>query len=249
MRSMSVALFLSTCLVFGGCAAAVVPELIALTAGEADELSFNLEETVDIQQELAQFTFLAATGGLPDIESYDYVAPSAENGWVGSITTPSGMFPFGNGALSIDFTTTGDAGPVDPYAPGVILTDDDQVSVDAAVDFLGQSDVGYDVHALGDFMVTTTNNGPIDVSALVDGDFVINHDDYTSTFHADQLGLDFDLVTSEISSMTGGLNGTIDLPDFAIDAEFDVEGLGQQLDVAIDALVTPIHYLIDLSDL
>jgi hypothetical protein len=248
MRSMSVALILSGCLLLGGCGAAALG-LVQLTAGQADELSFNLEETVDIQQELATFTFLAATGGLSNIESYDYVPPSEENGWVGSITTPSGMFPFGNGALTIDFTTTGDAGPVDPYGPGVILVDDDQVSVDADVDFLGQSGAGYDVHALGDFLVTTTNNGPVDVSALVDGDFVINHGDYTSTFNADQLALDFNLVTSEITNMVGNLGGSIDLPDFAIDADFDIEALGQQLDFAIDALATDIHYLIDIADL
>jgi hypothetical protein len=244
-----VALFVSSGLLFGGCAAAVLPELVELTAGQADELSFNLEETVDIQQELAQFTFLAATGGLSDISSYDYVPPSAANGWVGSISTPAGTFPFGNGELTLNFTTTGDAGPVDPYAPGVILTDDDQVSVDADVDFLGQTDLGYNVNALGDFMVTTTNNGPIDVRALVDGDFVINHGEYTSTFNADQLALDFNLITSEISSIMGQLGGSIDIPDFAIDADFAIEGLGQQLDFAIDALATDIHYLVDLVDL
>ena len=231
------------CLFVAGCPSTGA---LYLTESEAQELVVNFEAAVEVQQLLSEFVFAAGRGEL-DLTGVAYVAPALENNWVGMLTFADRAFPFGVGDLTITFTASGDAGPVDPYV--VDLTGHDQVTVDATVLFSGMSMIGESVMASADFTIATTTNDPDNAVTVVNGDFDINHDGYEVALDAIDLALTLDLVLGEISNVLGRLDGEVDIPDFAFDASFSINGLGDSVSIDIDVVATTIQYALDLEDL
>lgn len=231
------------CLFVAGCPS--TGELY-LTESEAQELVVNFEAAVEVQQLMSEYVFAAARGEL-DLTGVAYVAPAPENDWTGTLTFPNGVYPFGVGDLTITFSASGDAGPVDPYV--VDLTGHSQVTVDATVLFSGTSMIGESVVASADFTIATATNDPDNPVTVVNGEFDINHDGYEVALDAIDLALTLDLVLDEVSNVLGRLDGEVNIPDFAFDASFTVNGLGDSISIGIDVVATTIQYALDLEDL
>ncbi len=209
----------------------------------------NFETSVDTHQLMSEYGFAAARGEIDFANlDYDYVPPLAD-GTPGTLTIRNGDFPFGTGDLVITFTAEGDTGFVDPYANGVDLSDDTVVTVVADVAFNGQTPQGQTLGALADFTVQTVLNDVTSATTTVNGNFGVSVDDYVTDFVANDVEMEFDLVNDRVTNVTGVVDGSMDVPDLAFDAEFLVTGLGQELQIGIDAITTQINYLVGIDEL
>lgn len=233
--------------------------LAAATIGcssDGDIISFNpqalvdnFETSVDTHQLMSEYGFAASRGEIDFTNlDYDYVPPLAD-GTPGTLTIRNGDFPFGTGDLVITFTAEGDTGFVDPYANGVDLSDDTVVTVVADVAFNGQTPEGQNLGALADFTVETVRNDVTSATTTVNGAFGVSVDDYVTNFTANDVEMDFDLVNDRVTNVTGIVDGTMDVPDLAFDADFLVTGLGDQLQIGIDAITTQINYVVGIDEL
>ena len=165
----------------------------------------------------------------------------------GTLTIVNGVFPFGIGDLSLTFRAAGDGVPVDPYV--VDLRQAEVVEIDAQVGFHGATPLGLDLDAQSDLSVTTLQNDPDGARTTVDGTWDILLDGYDADLSATDLQLDFDLVAAEVTHVIGDIEGTVDIPDFAADAEFVLTGLGTRVDLAVDMLYPTLRWTVDLVDL
>ncbi len=209
----------------------------------------NFETSVDTHQLMSEYGFAAARGELDITGSeYDYVPPDGQ-GNPGTLTITNGDFPFGSGDLVITFTAEGDAGFVDPYAAGVDLSDDALVTVVADIVFNGTTQDGQSLGALADITVQTVQNNLDSATTTVNGSFGVSIDDYVTNFVANDIEMTFDLVNDRVTSVTGVVAGSMDVPDLAFDADFLVTGLGDQLQIGIDAITTQINYFVDIDEL
>jgi hypothetical protein len=228
--------------IWGGCSSA---ELI-FSEQARQELVANFEASVDAQQLIAEYSYAAARGEL-DLTGAVYTPPVGST--PGSLTFQDGVFPFGTGDFTVNFTVQGDGGYVDPYGPGVDLTTHTNVAIVADAVFTGISNTGRSMGASADFTATTLQNGLADVQATVDGLFQVDHAGYEFDFTANGVEMGLDLVNDSVTSVVGSVNGSVDIPDFIYDADFSVEGVGDALDVDIDAVVTSISYTLLLAEL
>lgn len=244
MRSLLLALGL----MFGvGCSqvADAIDEVI-LTPNEAEELVDNFEAAVDAQQKMSEFVFAATRGDL-DLTGVDYVPPSAANGFTGVLTFTGATLPFGTGDLTIVFMATELGVPVDPYVTD--LTNAVDLVIDTDVTFDGISTIGSSLSAVGDLTITGVQNTVDSATALIQGTFDVDHGGYEVDLDMDDLQLTFDMLLDRITNVGGGISGEVDIPNFAFDADFDVDGLGDRLRVTIDAAATEISYTLALVDL
>lgn len=215
-----------------------------LSGGEADNLVANFEDTIETQQQLAQFATAAARGEI-DITDYTYDPPTVDNNMTGTLTLNGAQLPFGDGNVQITFQVDGDGVAVDPYAVDL----SGMGAIDGAVDisFNGLSPKGKSLVINADVNVATLTNNVTDVTALIDGRWNIDLDDYQTTLTSNGIELDIDLVTEQVTRAVGKIDGNVDLPNFPIDGNFDVEGLGDKLRVAIDVAITKIDFDVALS--
>jgi len=227
-----------------GCGAAIAA--IVLSDGDAEELVDNFGETIETQQQLSQYAMKAARGDL-DIDGYAYDPPTAENGMTGTLTMNGGQLPFGDGNIVVTFQVDGDGAAVDPYATD--LSGMGQVDGVVQIHFVGTSPEGKPLDIDADVDVTTLSNSSTDVTALMTGVWDIDLDGYRTNFSTDGLELDIDLVSDEVTRAEGSIDGDIDIPDFPVDGDFDIEGLGDKFAVAVDVAVTRIDFDVQLSDL
>lgn len=227
-----------------GCSGA---DEIFLTPSEAQELQVNFEAALEAQQLFSEFAFEAARGDV-DISGYVYDPPTAANGWVGTLDIPAAVLPFGTGDTSITFTATADGVPVDPYATDI--TGATAVDIEILdLTFAGTSRSGAPLSMDGAFDLSTILNTPDSATTVLNGAVTVVHDGYEVALDATDVHMDLDLVAEEVTSVTGAIAGTVDIPDFAFDADFDVEGLGTQVQIGIDVVATTIDYVLDLSEL
>ena len=215
----------------------------------AQALVDNFETSVDTHQLMSEYGFAASRGELDITGSeYDYVPPDTL-GNPGTLTITNGTFPFGTGDLVITFTAEGDAGFVDPYGAGVDLSDDSVVTVVADIVFNGTTPEGQSLGALASLTVETVQNDVDTATTTVNGNFGVAVDDYVTNFTAADVEMTFDLANDRVTSVTGVVDGTMDVPDLAYDPDFLVTGLGDHLQIGIDAVTTQINYLVDIDEL
>jgi len=226
--------------VLGACSSAD----LVMSEQARQELVDNFETSVDAQQSVAEYVFAASRGDL-DLAGAQYTPPVGST--PGTLMIPNGVFPFGTGDLTIVFTAEGDNGFVDPYV--VDLTTHQSVTVGADVLFSGISRTGEALDVAADFTATTVQNGLDDVQAVIDGVFAIGHGPYDIDFTATGVEMGLDLLNETVTSVVGNVEGTVDIPDFAYDAVFSVNGLGDQIQIDIDAIVTTIAYTLALDQL
>ena len=242
MRKLALALLLSfSCI---GCGAAVAAAL--LSGGDVDDLVDNFEETIETQQQLSQYAMQAARGEL-DIDGYTYDPPTAANGMTGTLTLDNGQLPFGDGNVQIVFKIDGDGVPVDPYATN--LASAGELDGDVQIVFVGTSPEGKPLNIDMDVDVATIANSDTDVTAMLAGNWDIVLDGYRTSFSTGGVEMDIDLLTEEVTRAVGNIDGDIDIPDFPVDGDFDIEGLGDRLAVAVDVGITDIDFDVALGDL
>ena len=242
MRNIAIAFLLA--FVCQGCGAALLAAL--LSTGEIDDLADNFEETIEVQQLLAEYAMSAARGDL-DIQGYSYDPPSLENGMVGTLTLDNGTFPFGDGNVVVEIQVTGDDVDVDPFATD--LSTVGEIDANVKIAFNGVSPNGKSLDIDTDVDITTLQNNASTVKALLAGYWNIDLDDYGTSLDTNGVELDIDLLTNEVTNALGNIDGKIDIPNFPIDGNFDVEGLGDALEIAIDVAVTEIDFVVDLIDI
>jgi len=88
-----------------------------------------------------------------------------------------------------------------------------------------------------------------ELTTVVNGEFDLAHDGCVTALHAHDLEMDVDLLLQEITAVTGNVDGRVDLPEFAFDADFEVTGLGDTLQIGISAAASTISYFLALDDL
>jgi len=241
MRKLALALVLSfSCM---GCGAAVAAAL--LSGGDIDDLADNFEESIEVQQQLSQYAMQAARGEL-DISAYTYDPPTTGNGMTGTLTLQGGQLPFGDGDVQVVFRIDGDGVPVDPY--GTNLASATELDGDVQVTFSGMSPEGKPLDIDMDVDLATIANSETDVTALLAGAWDVTLDGYRTNFSTGGVELDIDLLTEQVTRATGSIDGDIDIPNFPVDGDFDVEGLGDKLGIAIDVGITDIDFDLALSD-
>ena len=234
--------------VVGGCVPGT--DELFLTQAEIEALQENFEGALEAQHLMAEFTFAAARGDLDLVNDYpgaQYTAPSDANGWTGTLVIDAAAFPFGTGDLTITFQTVADGVPVDPYAED--LTQATSVQVDADVNFDGISLSGAPLTGAADIALDTVQNGQQVVTAVLNGTLFVDHGGYDVALDPTDLELTFDVGLHEITNVTGALEGSVDIPDFVLDGNFDVDGLGDSIQIGIDVGATTIDYVIQLSEL
>jgi len=242
MRNIAIALLLA--FVCQGCGAALLAAL--LSGGDVDNLADNFEETIETQQLLAEYATSAARGDL-DISGYTYDPPTEANGMIGTLTMDNGSLPFGDGQIELLVQVDADGAAVDPFTTDMSAMG--ELDGNVQVRFRGVSPRGKSLDIDADVDIGTIQNNLTDVTALLAGEWHINLDDYDTTLTTNGLELDIDLLTNEVTNALGTIDGKIDIPNFPIDANFDVEGLGDELEVAIDVAVTEIDFIVDLVDI
>jgi hypothetical protein len=124
-----------------------------------------------------------------------------------------------------------------------------QIDGDVQIVFVGTSPNGKPLNIDADVDVTTISNSTTEVTALLSGAWYIRLDGYRTNLSTGGMELDVDLVTEEVTRAVGNIDGDIDIPNFPVDGDFDIEGLGDKLAVAIDVAVTDIDFDMNLSDL
>ncbi|MHC4223360.1 MAG: hypothetical protein ACYSUN_05165 [Planctomycetota bacterium] len=234
------------CVLLVGCP--TVDEIF-LSPQEVQDLADNLEASMEVQEEMSEFVLMVTRGDVDpaDYGAYTYDAPSASNGWVGTLSYPDGSFPFGDGALDLTFTVVGDAGPANPLLTD--LTDDTQVDIDAVVSFAGQTPAGAALITSADFTMMAQRGGLDELTTVVNGDFDLSHDGYVTALDAHDLEMDIDLLLQEVTAVSGNVDGRVDIPGFAFDADFDVTGLGDSLRIGIRATGSTLNYFLAIDDL
>lgn len=229
------------CLLVAGCS---VDELV-LNEAEQRDLVENFEAAVAVYSDLTEFAFTTAFGN-GDLEGYTYDPPTEANGWIGTIIWNNALFESGSGDLTMHFSVVGDTGPVDPYS--VDLSDDDSVSADIDIQFTGTSSEGAPLAADADFTIDLVLQDGETASTILNGDFLVQHNAYVADLLARDFSLLFDLETQEAFSASGDIVGSIDIPNFAFDGAFSLEGLGPDLSALINVAGTRVNYLMRLVD-
>jgi hypothetical protein len=242
MRNIAIATLLA--FICQGCGAALLAAL--LSGGDVDDLTENFEETIETHQLLAEFAMAAARGDV-DTDGYTYDPPSAENGMTGTLSLNNATLPFGDGLIEVVLKVDGDGAPVDPFATD--MSSMGELDGNIQITFRGVSPNGKPLDIDADVDVLTLQNNLDTVKAVMSGTWGIDLDGYGTSLKSDGMELDVDLLTDEVTNAIGKIDGSIDIPNFPIDGEFDVEGLGEQLEVGIDVAVTEIEFLVDLIDI
>jgi len=242
MKKLVLALFCSLSCI--GCGAAIAAAL--LSGGDVDDLVENFEESIQTQQQVAEFAMAAARGDI-DISEYSYDPPTEANGMTGTLTLNDGQVPFGNGDVQIVFQVDGDGLPVDPYQQDL----SGMGQLDGAVDivFRGTANSGKPLSVDADVDISTIANSATDVTAILAGAWGVNIDGYKTHMSSGGMEMDIDLATDKVTRAVGTIDGDIDIPNFPIDGDFDIEGLGDKLQAAIDVGITDIDIDLNLDDL
>ncbi len=230
------------CLLTAGCS---VDQLV-LNEAEQQDLVDNFDAAVRVYSDLSEFAFAAALGN-GDVEDYDYEAPSAANGWVGTILWPGAVFPSGTGNLTMRFSVSTGGVPVDPYS--IDLSAASSASIDAEILFDGTSDVGAPLHADADLTIDMLWQDGESASTVMNGNFIIQHNAYVADLVARDFTLLFDLATQQSATASGDVIGKIDIPNFAFDADFSLTGLGSQIAAVLRVAGTRVNYFLDVADL
>ena len=234
---LSLSLFLAGCGVAG-----LLP--VVFSASQMDDLVGNMEETLEAQQLVSKWAIEAARGDL-SLEGATYDPPTAGSNWLGTLTIDDGTFPFGAGDVVLQFTATGDGGPADPYV--VDLSDDANVVLDIDVQFQGTGNSGLPLRVDADFVSEHTQNLEDEVTAKINGAFTVDYADYTSNFNATDLVTRIDIDEDRILDIVGDLQASVDVPDFPFDADFDLSGLGDAVQVSYDVFGSSLDYVLSLG--
>jgi len=84
------------------------------------------------------------------------------------------------------------------------------------------------------------------ITALIDGRFQVDHNGYNLDLDTTNLELTIDETTEEVTNVLGDARVDVDIPNFKFGADIDIEGLGDQIEIALDVAATKLTYVTDL---
>jgi len=218
---------------------------LVLTESEALDLQHHFQEAVYLYQDLLDFGFRLASGDA-DLTGYTYDPPTAGNNWVGTITYTGAALPTASGDFLMHFSVLGNGVPIDPQT----FDFETATSIEfwSDVSFAGLSNENFVVDLQSDFTLEITLDGGAQESSILNGTFDIRHGDYVATLVADDFTLNFDSATQAASTASGVIHGSVDIPDYAFDANFSLQGVAEKLVADISVSGTHIHDEINLVD-
>ncbi|MHC4931750.1 MAG: hypothetical protein ACYTGV_06125 [Planctomycetota bacterium] len=222
------------CLVAACVPLAELVDDVTLTEAELQDIQDNYEGAMRAFGELAEFAGQVGDGTV-DISTSEYTPPTAENDWIGSLRYLGTEFPGGEGELTLSFTVLDEAeNPIDPFETD--LANDTLITADFEVSFVGLTSEGAPLDFHGVFTSTLDRSDPAAYDVEITGTFTIGHNDYVAAFEATAFKVTYDAATNEPQSADGAFTGSIDIPDFAFDADVDIRGLGADVSVLIQVL-------------
>lgn len=222
-------------LVFASCGA--IGDIInrtTLSEAELQDVKDNYQGAMRAFNDLEEFAAGVADGTV-DITTSTYDPPTAENGWLGTLHYQGPEFPGGDGDVMLGFTVLDQNGqPVDPFQTDV--TGDDVLTMAVDFDFVGTSAEGAALEFRADFTLRLDRANPALEVVSVDGTFSIRHNEYVAELTATDLVFSYDPVTGIAHEATGAVDGTIDIPNYAFDADVEIDAQGDVLAVSISVL-------------
>jgi len=230
------------CVLIAGCS---VDELI-LSEGEQQDLADNIVGAIEAYQALADFALTVALGNA-DLAGSDYTEPSASNDWTGTLVYNGDQFPGGNGSMSMTFQVLADGVLVDPY--NFDFSETQSITLDMSVQFNGTSAKGAPLSLDCNFTMDITPEEGVAAAVTINGGFLIGHNGYTANLGANNFALEFDAATETLTSITGTLIGTINIPEYAFDADLDIVGQGDRVDFSVAVSGGGINDSVAIEDL
>jgi hypothetical protein len=205
-----------------------------LTDAELQDVKDNYQGAMRAFNDLGDFAMGVADGTI-DISTSTYDPPTAENGWQGTLHYQGPDFPGGDGNITLTFTVTdGNNQPVDPFQTDI--TNDPTITAVVGIDFSGTTKEGAPLDLQADFTLGLDQTDPSRNVVSVDGSFTIRHNDYVAKLKATSFVLSYDPATGVAQEATGVIDGTIDIPNFAFDADVTLKGNGETLAVDVAVL-------------
>ncbi|MHC4938071.1 MAG: hypothetical protein ACYTHK_03790 [Planctomycetota bacterium] len=206
---------------------------VTLSESELQAAADNYSGALVAFRELEAFA-VEVSQGTVDLTGAQLVAPSPENGWVGSIYFLSDLFPGGPGELTMTFSVIGPDGPMDPALVDPATTP--VVTTEFSVEFAGLTSAGANLALSADFTIVYDQSDPLADVTTINGSFLIDHDGYVADLDANSLQITSDSTTGVATNVTGSITGTMEIPDYAFDATVDVVGLGDRLSMLVKVL-------------
>ena len=232
------------CLGLTGCSGELTK--LFLTGVKMQQLEDNVTTKVEEQNTATVYGYSIGRGDV-DLTGASYDPPTESNGWVGTVDFPAGSsLPFGLGAMTYIFSAMADGVSVDPYDPGVDLSNATDVFVDGVLDYTGLSTDGLPLALLADIAITSVSNQANTAVVLLDGNVNIDLNGYVTDLDVSALTATLDLVQDQVSEVTGQFQSSIDLPTEVFDAVFDMDAIGSTIDIAVQAAGSLSEFGIEL---
>jgi hypothetical protein len=220
--------------VFASCGAITdLIDEVTLSQEELEVIADNARGAVNAFADLTEFALQVARGEV-EIEGAEWTAPSAENGWQGSLHYIGSEFPGGDGEITVSFTVRADGVPVDPAE--LDLETVGVLAVDLDVLFTGVTKEGADLGLDAEFTITADSSVEGTEEVVTDGTFVISHNGFVANLVATEFTTLVDTVDNVATSASGTIAGLIDIPEFAFDADVTITGHGDQVQFLIEVL-------------
>jgi hypothetical protein len=240
MRKVAIAAML--CALVAGCS---VDELV-LTEFEQQDLADNVVAAIEAYQALGEFALSVALGQ-EQLDGANYIEPSADNDWTGTYDYVGDQFPGGNGEMTMTFQVVVDGVPVNPYDTD--FTQVDTLTMLVTLSFNGVSAAGAPLSMESDFRLDITAEEGTAASVTTNGAFTILHNAYLAVLDTTDFRLDFDAETQAANNATGAISGTIDVPNYAFDADVDITGQGDIVDFSARISGVTVQDSVSLTDL
>ena len=219
----------------GGVACVPIDEVldrVTLSEAELQDVADNYNGAIAAYHDLESFAAEIASGEV-DLSGADFVAPDASNGWTGTLNFVSDAFPGGHGELTATFRVLEGGVPVNPFE-----TDPESgapLTLDLVLRFRGVTAQGAPLALDADFTSLYDVSDPVQGVITTNGSFRIGHNDYVANLEATGFAVRYVRATGLPESASGRIMGVLDIPDFAFNADIDVEGQGPvvQIDVRV----------------
>jgi hypothetical protein len=234
--------------VFASCGAVGdVIDRTTLNEAELQDVKDNYQGAIRAFQDLGDFSADVADGTV-DISGSTYDPPTVANGWEGTLRYQGPDFPGGDGDITLRFTALDGSGqPVDPFEPGAV--DGTMLTMDVGVDFVGTTAAGAPLRFRADFTLALDRTNPELEVVSMDGTFTIRHNDYIAELTATAFTFGWDPVLALAQDASGRIDGTIDIPGFAFDAEATIIAQGEALSVHVVVLDQTVEDgVLDIND-
>lgn len=212
-----------------------VLDKVVLTDAELELVGENYAGALQAYYDLEQFAVDVANGDVDVGDALTFQAPDAANNWTGTISYMGPDLPGGDGELVVTFRVLMDGVAVDPFAED--LTGADVLAAEMTVEFDGQTKAGVPMTLSADF--TTAYDSAFaegKVQVTTNGTFDIDHGGYVASLTATDFAFVVDTATALAESASGRVSGVMDIPDYAFDADVNIEGLDDVVHIDVHVL-------------